>query len=500
MKRLVFCFDGTWNRLDAKNVTNVVHTARNIDFKDDDGNAQIVHYDQGVGTKPHEKLRGGLFGMGLMDNLEEAYRFLVFNYNPGDEIYLFGFSRGAFSARSFAGLIYNCGIVDDVKKIPEALGLYKTRTYDDQHMNDSFKDFRQKCSPKLCVDQEEFDWRLNAGLCEFVPVDLDSKSKNILDFKVPDMHILNIKYIGVWDTVGALGVPKSLSIASFVNRRHQFHDCNLSRFVASARHAVAIDETRRSFEPTLWTNVDEMNRTIGYQPADDEAPYQQQWFPGVHGAVGGGGDHTGLSDEALVWVWEGAKRLGLQFSTSRSESIYGIRPNYKDHLQNVDPPKWYQIKRKIVGLLPNRPRSVVKDKKNEPPVRDIRPTFLHQTSVSTRLRWASKGTDLMPTGKYRPRLTLDHVSDVLDEWNFDDETAELADLIVLDNSQMAETKSASLTHTVVRGDTLGAIAKTYLGAISKYKIIFAANRHTLTHPDRIYPGQVLLIPQSPKTD
>jgi uncharacterized protein (DUF2235 family) len=247
MKRLVFCFDGTWNRLDAKNVTNVVHTAQNITFLDKDGIAQIVHYDQGVGTKPHEKLRGGLFGMGLMDNLEEAYRFLVFNYDPGDEIYLFGFSRGAFSARTFAGLIFNCGIVNDVKKIPKALKLYKTRAHDDQHMLDKFRDFRLKCSPKLCVDQAEFDWRVQTQNCQFMPINLETVFDGFSDLIVPDLGILNIKYIGVWDTVGALGVPKSISLASVVNRRHEFHDCNLSAFVASARHAVAIDEKRRSF-------------------------------------------------------------------------------------------------------------------------------------------------------------------------------------------------------------------------------------------------------------
>lgn len=495
MKRIVFCFDGTWNRLDAKNVTNVVHTARNIDFIDDDGVAQIVHYDQGVGTKPHEKFRGGLFGMGLLDNLEEAYRFLVFNYKQGDEIYLFGFSRGAFSARSFAGLIYNCGIVDDVQKIPRALEIYTTRTYDDQHMNDNFKYFRQGCSPKLCVDQEEFDWRLNSGLCEFVPLIIESKSKKPLEMMVPDMHILNVKYIGVWDTVGSLGVPKSLSIASLVNRRHQFHDCNLSRFVASARHAVAIDERRRSFEPTLWTNVDEMNTLAGFNPEADNAPYQQQWFPGVHGAVGGGGDYTGLSDEALEWVWEGAKRLGLKFSTTRSESIYGIQPDYRDYVQNVDPPKWYHIKRKLMSLLPTRPRSFVKDRKVGPKRRDIRPKFLYQLSASTRLRWKAEGNTLRPAEHYRPPLTLDHVADNLDQWKLGDALALQGKNKLPEKLPLTETKSAAMTHTVVKGDTLGAIAKTYLGAASKYKIIFAANRHTLTHPDRIYPGQVLIIPQ-----
>ena len=201
------------------------------------------------------------------------------NYEQGDEIYLFGFSRGAFSARSFSGLIYNCGITNDVKKTPEAISLYKDRVHDDRHMDVKFRDFRLECSPNLCVDQTEFDWRVKEGKCNFIP--LKTELKDLSDVKIPDLSILNIKYIGVWDTVGALGVPKSMSVASFVNRKHQFHDCDLSTFVSSARHAVAIDEKRRSFEPTLWTNVDDMNKVVEYDPTDKNAPYQQQWFPGV---------------------------------------------------------------------------------------------------------------------------------------------------------------------------------------------------------------------------
>ena len=394
MKRIVFCFDGTWNRLDAKNVTNVVHTARNVAYQDDDGIAQIVHYDQGVGTKAHERIRGGVFGMGLMDNLEEAYRFLTFNYEQGDEIYLFGFSRGAFSARSFAGLIYNCGIANDVKKIPEAISLYKKRVHDDRHMDTKFRNFRLECSPNLCVDQTEFDWRVAEGKCKFVP--LKTKLKDLSEVMVPDLGILNIKYIGVWDTVGALGVPKSFSIASLVNSKHQFHDCDLSTFVSSARHAVAIDEKRRSFEPTLWTNVDAMNEVVEYHPADKAAPYQQQWFPGVHGSVGGGGDYSGLSDEALEWVWAGAKHLGLQFSTTRSDSIHNISPDFKDHLINQKPAPWYKVMSQLTKVLPKRPRSIVKDKKVQPPKRDIRPRALHEVSVSTRMRWQADGATLKP--------------------------------------------------------------------------------------------------------
>jgi uncharacterized protein (DUF2235 family) len=111
MKRLVICFDGTWNRLDAPHSTNVVITAESVvPFARDDV-AQVIFYDEGVGTGKWEHFRGGIFGIGLVQNLADAYRFLIFNYTPGDQIYIFGFSRGAFTARSFAGMLSNCAIL-----------------------------------------------------------------------------------------------------------------------------------------------------------------------------------------------------------------------------------------------------------------------------------------------------------------------------------------------------------------------------------------------------
>jgi hypothetical protein len=96
MKRLVFCFDGTWNRLDAQYSTNVVLTAESVLPLTQENVAQVVFYDEGVGTSKFESLSGGMFGAGLLKNMADGYRFLIFNYSPGDEIYVFGFSRGAY--------------------------------------------------------------------------------------------------------------------------------------------------------------------------------------------------------------------------------------------------------------------------------------------------------------------------------------------------------------------------------------------------------------------
>lgn len=108
MKRLIFCFDGTWNKLEPGRATNVVLTAASIERIGRDGSPQIIHYDEGVGTGDLDQFRGGMFGTGLIDNVREAYRFLIFNYDPGDEIYVFGFSRGAYSAPTFVGFHQTC--------------------------------------------------------------------------------------------------------------------------------------------------------------------------------------------------------------------------------------------------------------------------------------------------------------------------------------------------------------------------------------------------------
>src|SRR5687767_10585176 len=118
MKRIAFCFDGTWNTAEMAYPTNVTRIAQAISREDRGGNTQAIHYDDGVGTGDSNRLTGrvynklaGVFGFGLVENVIEAYKFLVLNYESGDQIYVFGFSRGAFTARSFVGLLRNAGII-----------------------------------------------------------------------------------------------------------------------------------------------------------------------------------------------------------------------------------------------------------------------------------------------------------------------------------------------------------------------------------------------------
>ncbi len=202
-KRLIFCFDGTWNNLDTGHVTNVGITAQSIAPVARDGIQQIVYYDEGVGNARHganwaiesmEKWGGGLFGNGLLANLAEAYKFLIFNYRPGDEIFVFGFSRGAFSARSFTGLLRSCGILrrSNAEHIAKAIQNYRTLRLDSENASETLAQFRWQHSRDICVDEEDDQWR-----CQAFPE----------EYKQGSSPLLKIRYLGVWDTVGSLGIP-----------------------------------------------------------------------------------------------------------------------------------------------------------------------------------------------------------------------------------------------------------------------------------------------------
>ena len=267
MKRLVICCDGTWNRPDAKHVTNIEKIARTVqtDLASTGGVQQLVLYLSGVGGAGYhtDRLLGGAFGLGLFHNVLAGYRFLSLNYEPGDEIYVFGFSRGAYTARSLAGMVAKVGLLTRralvQEKLPEAVERYKG------------------------VDSEA--GKKGASTAEFKR-----------DFCHPDTPI---HFIGVFDTVGALGVPGAL------RRRHQFHDVKLGAAVKNARQALAVDEQRMKFEPCLWDAVDET--------CCEDPRVKQVWFEGCHSDVGGGFKDTGLSDTALLWIVAEANEQGLAF-------------------------------------------------------------------------------------------------------------------------------------------------------------------------------------------
>ncbi|SEQ65974.1 DUF2235 domain-containing protein [Thalassovita taeanensis] len=310
MKRIVFFCDGTWNRLDAGRPTHAVRLAQAVTPSAVDGRTQVVFYQQGVGTgrgsnmvaRLTDRFLGGAFGWGLDDNIIDAYRHLVFCYEPGDEIFIFGFSRGAYTARSLAGLIRSAGIPprDRIARINEAIAQYRARGPDTHPDSKASKRFRADFAPITATSQQDFDWRLAQGM--------------------DDTRLLTLAYLGVWDTVGALGLPSFLGVlAKLINHKYTFHDAALSRSVRSARHAVAIDERRRLYPPTLWDNLDTLNDGA----TDPEPPYRQLWFPGNHGIVGGSGTVPQLSAGTADWIAEGARMAGLEFDRVLLRQLVG---------------------------------------------------------------------------------------------------------------------------------------------------------------------------------
>lgn len=446
MKRLVFCFDGTWNRLSADTPTNVVLLAASIQRASPKGVTQVIHYDEGVGTGRLEKLSGGMFGQGLVQNIREAYRFLIFNYEVGDEIYAFGFSRGAFSARVFLGFIRHAGILSrkHAARIDEAMAHYRQRLSGLDPEGQKVMRFRAEYARNICVDLAEDAWR----------------TANIAGYVQGSSPLLQIKYLGVWDTVGAMGLPAVLPGSKWLNRKHEFLDTTLTDMVLSARHAVALDERRKLFPITLWDNIDALNRTRQFDSEDPKAPYQQKWFPGTHGGGGGGGDIRGLSDGALAWIVQGAKAAGLEMDIGPDSRMGGLFPDWTQSIDNMSKPK----KSLMSALAADR----------------AGPTALWEVSPSARRRWRAPAAAL-GEGLYRPG-SLAKLTDALQS-----EADESPDLLPPQGAEFRE-------HTVVAGDTLSKIARREYGDAALYTRIFAANRDKIDDPDEIFVGQVIRIP------
>ncbi len=456
MKRLVFCFDGSWNKLAASCPTNVVLIAESVRPTTKSGTAQIVYYDEGVGTATNDRFRGGVFGSGLLANVREAYRFLIFNYEPGDEIYVFGFSRGAYTARSFVGFIRCAGIpaIHNAARIDDALALYRAggEAGADYALGDAARAFRLANSPRIFLDDAEEEWR----------------SARAKDYVKGSATRLTIKYVGVWDTVGALGVPAFVPGSAAINARYRFHYCGLTPGVEFARHAVAIDERRTLFTPTLWDNVDALNRGRGFESDHVKAPYQQKWFPGVHGSVGGGGPVRALSDDALAWVMAGAKQAGLKLNAEEGSRIYDIRPNYRAALRN-DPAHVSWHDKGVAGWL--KRALLTTDRAG--------PERIWEVSAAARRRWNAPAEALDEKKAYRPK-TLSRLAGELGR------PAETQSRFAI-SGILAE-------HLVVPGDTLGKLAQQHFGDAALWEAIAEANRDLIDDPDEIFVGTTLKIP------
>jgi hypothetical protein len=303
-KRIALFFDGTWNTPDEKfsgladlharfkTLNGLSDAAMRAEIEHVDPNAgvetnvcrlyrsvqrllpadvppghfaQTKWYDKGVGTDWYDRLGGGAFGLGLSQKIREGYQYLSDTYEAGDEVFVFGFSRGAYTARSFVGMIRNCGLLPKGRSggspnSPEMLEAYELyRAHDDGPDGERAMNFRAtKQSP-----------------------------------------LIKIKFVGVWDTVGALGIPLE-SFGEFNKAAFEFHDTELSIIVENGFHAIAVDENREPYKVTLWAPKEKLKQTI-----------EQRWFIGAHADVGGGYPSRALSDIALRWMQEKAQGCGL---------------------------------------------------------------------------------------------------------------------------------------------------------------------------------------------
>jgi uncharacterized protein (DUF2235 family) len=273
-KRLALFLDGTWN--DTDDNTSVWRLRSLCAPVGKDDVRQFIYYDSGVGTQVGERVTGGMFGVGIDQHVCKAYEWLVENYENDDEIFIFGFSRGAFTARSLAGMLSICGLARP--GAPLGVGQLYTRYRHVDRNQGSIRKIKEAAGAGKPPQTLEEDW--------------------LLRFSRP----VNIMMIGVWDTVAALDLP-GIGI-------HGFLDAYLRHDALNAFHALAIDENRYKFAPTLWTQSSPID--IGKPEIRREfACVEQRWFVGAHANVGGGYPSDKLPQLPLQWLAGKAESLGL---------------------------------------------------------------------------------------------------------------------------------------------------------------------------------------------
>jgi Uncharacterized conserved protein len=363
---IIVCCDGTWNTPDAMedglpSPTNVVKLYNALAHVDTTGQEQKFYYHPGVGTNGTwiNRALGGGTGKGLSLNIMSAYNWLARNYREGDRIWLFGFSRGAYTVRSLGGMISMCGLLD----LSKFTGRPKDAWDEVQKIFDAY---REEKPGRIRASARHAFHHTRAG--------------------EPPAGRTPIHFIGVWDTVGSLGIPDDMALLNLLDdpENHRFHNTTLGPVVRHARHAVALDEFRQSFLPTLWEKPEGWDGTL-----------RQVWFPGAHGDVGGGYSQCGLSDGALYWMMQEAEAEGLCFSLG---AINQLKPDPRGLLHNS-----------VQGLfkaLKTRPRAT-------PAVTEEATEAVHE-SASDRHR-----NPPLTQGRYRPRKHLPATVDIFarDHWN-----------------------------------------------------------------------------------
>ena len=322
-KNIILCSDGTGNSGGKGNGTNIWRIYSSIDltgFKERKHSVeQIAFYDDGVGTERLKlfKILGGGVGLGLSRNVRQLYGDLVRNYQPGDHIFLFGYSRGAYTIRTLGGLITSCGILE------------KNRFKDDKALKRCiwhlFRAYRRSYAAMLTKPwyQMAKKFGIHRKTVEFFRHEygVTLHPKHYADYPNIDSSfsdkkgLVPIKFVGVWDTVDAVGLPVD-EITDFWNKyiyQFKFPNCKLSPWVSKACHVLSIDDERKSFHPQLFDERNEKH----------DGRIEQVWFPGVHKNVGGGSPKQGLAHVTLNWMIVQAEQQGIVFTEDAKQSFKG---------------------------------------------------------------------------------------------------------------------------------------------------------------------------------
>lgn len=349
MKNIVICSDGTGNSSVKGRGTNVFKLFEAIDLNghrtDPNLTPQVALYDDGVGTENFKPLKifAGATGFGLSRNVKQLYKELVRIYDPGDRIFLFGFSRGAFTARTLSGLITTCGILD-ARKLRTASALEK-------RVRQAYKFYRRRYRTELLKlflgkpDLEETE-KFRADHCvRHTPPITNSACDDSRGIAFNPCDV-SIAFLGVWDTVDAVGLPFHLSdVINLVFYRFKFPDPKLNKAVERACHALSVDDQRHSFQPLLWC----------LEPGDEKR-IEQVWFAGAHSNVGGGYPKQGMSLVALDWmIRKAAEKAGDHPGLRVLASDHAL---YRDHA-NVDD-KLYDPRAGLGIFYRWKPRDVAK--------------------------------------------------------------------------------------------------------------------------------------------
>jgi len=320
-KNIILCADGTGNKGGYTPDSNVYKIYNAIEIHDSN-TSQYTYYDNGVGTSSNKYWRAisGAFGIGIKQNIIDLYTFLAMHYEPGDRVYLFGFSRGAATIRAFCGFIATTGLVNGKHLSDEKLTQYTC---------DAFKAYKNhKKNPQAAQSFARH-----------------SNSHNIID----------IHFVGVWDTVSALGFPTrtdktsaSLFILDLVFMGlekvldvfwpHLFYRYELTPNIQHAFHALAIDDERTAFWPMVWDETTNQAKEV-----------EQVWFAGMHSNVGGGYERAGMANVTLHWMMLRAQKYGLDFKDNKVSETYddsnihgrlynsrdGLAVYYRYHPRNI---------------------------------------------------------------------------------------------------------------------------------------------------------------------